>query len=158
MSAVLSEKSALHSEMYEHSYYDWLMLQARLLREGKLSDADIAHIAEELEDTGNEIEAALVSYFRQAIVHLCKLGFVHAPDTVKHWRSEIANFRAEIDERVVNRFTNEDKITPIFNRAWKSARATLQATLTPEEFKRIPDECPFSMGQVRDPLFFPNQR
>jgi hypothetical protein len=37
------------SDLYDHDFYAWANQQAALLRAGKLSDADVAHIAEEIE-------------------------------------------------------------------------------------------------------------
>ena len=40
MSAVLSERPIGQPDMHESHYYDWLMLQARLLREGRIKEAE----------------------------------------------------------------------------------------------------------------------
>jgi hypothetical protein len=40
------------SETYDRDFYAWANEQAALLRAGRLSDADIAHIAEEIESMG----------------------------------------------------------------------------------------------------------
>ena len=155
MSAVLSERPIGQPDMHESQYYDWLMLQARLLREGRIKEADLAHIAQELEDMGNELEAALVSFFRQTLVHLCKLRYFRDEQPRTHWTIEIANFRSEMDERSVNRFSNPQKIEEIFGRAWQGARQNLKAMMAPADFKRIPVACPFTLDQVRDHEFFP---
>ena len=155
MSAVLSERPIGQPDMHESQYYDWLMLQARLLREGRIKEADLAHIAQELEDMGNELEAALVSFFRQTLVHLCKLRYFSDQLPRTHWKIEIANFRSELDERSVKRFSNPQKIEEIFNRAWLGARQNLKAMMAPADFKTIPRACPFTLDQVRDHEYFP---
>lgn len=155
MSAVLTEKPVNQNYMYEHQYYDWLMLQVRLLTNGRTSDADFKHIAEELENMGNEAEAALTSFIRQAMVHLCKLEFSRDQNPANHWRVEIANFRAEIDDRIVNRFTNEAKLAEIYTKAWKKVPNILAQSLTEDEFEKLPVLCPYSMEQIRNEEFFP---
>ena len=110
MRAVLSNTSIEPSDMHAHQFHDLLMLQARLLREGKVAEADLVHIAQELEEMGNEIESALVSYFRQTLVRLCKIRYSSRMEPNNPWRAEISNFRSEIDERAFNRFTNPSKI------------------------------------------------
>ncbi len=155
MSAVLTENPVDQNYMYEHQYYDWLMLQVRLLNNGRTSDADLKHIAEELEDMGNEAEAALTSFIRQTMVHLCKLEFARDQNPTNHWRVEIANFRAEVEDRIVNRFTNEDKLSAIYAKAWKKVPSILAQSLTQDELAKIPAECPYSMDQVRNDEFFP---
>lgn len=62
MNAVLSNASIDPNDMHAHQFHDWLMLQARLLREGKVGKADLVHIAQELEEMGNEVESALVFF------------------------------------------------------------------------------------------------
>lgn len=153
--AITALRTGDQNHLYEHQYFDWLMLQVRLLKSGRVNDADLKHIAEELEDMGNEVEAALTSFVRQAMVHLCKLEFSRSQDPVSHWRVEIANFRAEIDERIVNRFTNENKLSEIYERAWRKSRPVLKQLLTQEEFSKIPAQCPYSLSQIRDDEFFP---
>lgn len=154
-SAVTTVKPVDQDYMYEHQYYDWLMHQVRLLNDGRTGDADLKHIAEELEDMGNEAEAALTSFIRQTMVHLCKLEFARDQNPANHWRVEIANFRAEVDDRIVNRFTNEAKLSAIYEKAWKKVPSILAQSLTQDELAKIPVQCPYSMDQVRNEEFFP---
>lgn len=156
MNAVLSDTSIDPNDMHAHQFHDWLMLQARLLREGKVAEADLVHIAQELEETGNEIESALVSYFRQTLVHLCKIRYASHGESTNHWRAEISNFRSEIDERAINRFSNPNKIEEIFSRAWKGARKNLKVVMAADEYKRVPRDCPFTLLQTRDANYFPD--
>ena len=155
MSAVLSNPSIDPNDMHAHQFHDWLMLHARLLREGKVAEADLVHIAQELEEMGNEIESALVSFFRQTIVHLCKIRYATKIELINHWRAEISNFRSEIDERAINRFSNPDKIEKIFGKAWQGARKNLKVVMTADEYKRVPLDCPFTLLQTRDAEYFP---
>jgi hypothetical protein len=154
-STVITVKPVDQNYMYEHQYYDWLMHQVRLLNSGRTSDADLKHIAEELEDMGNEAEAALTSFIRQTMVHLCKLEFSRDQNPANHWRVEIANFRAEVDDRIVNRFTNEAKLSAIYAKAWKKVPSILAQSLSQDEFAKIPTQCPYSIDQVRNEEFFP---
>ena len=156
MNAVLTNASIHPSELHAHYFHDWLMLQARLLREGKVGEADLDHIAQELEEMGNEIESALLSYFRQALVHLCKIRYSSNIKANNHRRAEISNFRSEIDERVINRFTNPDKITQIYDRAWIGARKNLKALMKAEDYQKVSLDCPFTLAQTRDADYFPD--
>jgi hypothetical protein len=40
------------SRLYDEDFYAWANEQAALLRSGRLTEADIAHIAEEIESMG----------------------------------------------------------------------------------------------------------
>ncbi len=50
------------SETYETDFYAWAMEQAALLRAGRLSSADIANIAEEIESIGRAEKRELVDW------------------------------------------------------------------------------------------------
>ena len=40
------------TELYEKDFYEWTVRNAWLLRDGRAAEADLAHIAEEIEDMG----------------------------------------------------------------------------------------------------------
>ena len=42
----------MSSRLYDEDFYAWANEQAALLRSGRLAEADIAHIAEEIESMG----------------------------------------------------------------------------------------------------------
>ena len=44
--------TSAHQDTYETDFYAWANTQAELLRSGKLGEADIEHIAEEIESMG----------------------------------------------------------------------------------------------------------
>ena len=45
--------------LHEQDFYAWTTQQVALLRAGRLAEADIEHIAEELEDMGSQKSKAL---------------------------------------------------------------------------------------------------
>ncbi len=49
------------STTYDTDFYAWANEQASLLRSGKLAEADIAHIAEEIESMGTPEKLELVN-------------------------------------------------------------------------------------------------
>jgi hypothetical protein len=60
---------------YEHDFYAWANEQAALLRAGELAQADIEHIAEEIESMGKTEKRELVSRLRVLMLHLLKWRF-----------------------------------------------------------------------------------
>ena len=60
---------------YDHDFYAWANEQAALLRQGKLGDADIEHIAEEIESMGRTEKRELVSRLTVLMLHLLKWRF-----------------------------------------------------------------------------------
>jgi len=55
------------SDLYDRDFYAWANEQAVLLRSGKLSDADILNIAEEIDSMGRGEKRELVSRLPEAI-------------------------------------------------------------------------------------------
>lgn len=57
---------------YEEDFYGWTQHQAAALRGGLLSELDIEHLAEEIEDLGKEQFSKLESALRLILLHLSK--------------------------------------------------------------------------------------
>ncbi len=57
---------------YEKDFYAWANEQAALLRGGKLAEADIEHIAEEIESMGKTEKRELVARLTVLLLHLLK--------------------------------------------------------------------------------------
>lgn len=146
MNAVLS---------YERDYNDWLLEQARLLREGRMSEVNGTTIAEEIEDMVTESEAALTSYIRLVLVHLCKLAYMNNRQPVRHWQREVSVFRNQIEDRILNRFTNLRKLETLHAQAWRGARRELKYVLDESDWRALPKSPPFTLDQVRDHAYFP---
>jgi hypothetical protein len=60
------------SPLYERDFYAWANEQAALLRAGKIGEADIEHIAEEIESMGRTEKRKLISRFTVLMLHLIK--------------------------------------------------------------------------------------
>lgn len=63
------------SRLYDSDFYAWADEQATLLREGKLAQADIEHIAQEIESMGKTEKRELASRLKILILHLLKWRF-----------------------------------------------------------------------------------
>jgi Domain of unknown function DUF29 len=63
------------SLLYERDFFAWRRQQAELLRAGKLADADIDHIAEEIDSMGRTEKRELVSRLSVFLLHLLKWRF-----------------------------------------------------------------------------------
>ncbi len=70
--------------LYERDFYSWTQEQAALLKEGRISSADIANIVEELETLGRSELGALVSAYKLVAHHLFKLTY--AADEMRRTR------------------------------------------------------------------------
>src|SRR5688572_30592741 len=59
-------------DLYDLDFFEWTARNAALLREGKFTEADIDHIAEELEDMGKRDRRELESRLELLLEHLLK--------------------------------------------------------------------------------------
>jgi hypothetical protein len=60
------------SPLYDRDFYAWASEQAAMARDGKLAQADIEHIAEEIESMGKTEKRELMSRLTVLILHLLK--------------------------------------------------------------------------------------
>ncbi|MFZ4406071.1 MAG: DUF29 domain-containing protein [Paracraurococcus sp.] len=90
------------ADLYERDFYAWTQDQAEMLRAWpeklRPNALDIAHLAEEIEDLGGSQRRAVKSFVRQILVHLLKTRFHPDQSPRGHWRDEIGNFRAQLDD------------------------------------------------------------
>ena len=84
-------------ELYERDFFEWAILNAELLRTGHLDEADLEHIAEEIEDMGISQKKELYSRLRVLVMHLLKWKFQPEGRAESSWRSTIRTQRAEIE-------------------------------------------------------------
>jgi Domain of unknown function DUF29 len=60
------------SPLYDRDFFAWSRQQAELLRAGKLAEADIEHIAEEIDSTGRTEKRELINRLSVLLLHLLK--------------------------------------------------------------------------------------
>lgn len=85
---------------YDLDFCSWTADQAALLRAGRLSEADLKHIAEEIEDLGKSERRTLASHVGTVIEHLMKLQASPAAAPRDSWADTIDRVRDDI-ERVL---------------------------------------------------------
>ena len=138
---------------YEIDVILWAEEQARFLREGRFSELDIEHLADEIEDVGRSEERELARRMAVLLARLLKWR-LQPEKRSKNWRTTIADQRRKIE--VALRATPSLKTTlrdPIWQEEmWLDAR-----TRAREEtgLDAMPDASPWSMDEARDPDFWP---
>jgi hypothetical protein len=134
------------SELYDRDFHAWTTEQVALLQAGKLSEADIAHIAEEIESMGRSEKRELVSRLTVLLQHLLKWRF-QPERRGPSWRVSIENTRDELVEHLADnpslRATLPDAIATAYRRARRSAAA--ETNLAEDVF---PPDCPWSFDQA----------
>jgi hypothetical protein len=82
-------------KLYDEDFLLWLEKTARLLRDGRLDELDIEHLAEEIEAMAGNQRRELESSLRVLLTHLLKWGWQHAKRS-KSWKATAATQRAEL--------------------------------------------------------------
>ena len=85
--------------LYDTDFYAWSNQQAALLRAGKLSQADIENIAEEIESMGRSEKRELVSRLTVLLLHILK--WQHQPKgRGSSWEASIKGQRLDIEQHL----------------------------------------------------------
>jgi len=139
--------------LYDRDFLQWTQCNAALLRAGRFAEADIEHVAEEIEDMGKSQHNELRNRLRVLLIHLLKCG--HAGRPSSSWIRTINTQRASIDTLLETapslRPTLSDNLDKAYRRAAHDTAREMRLTENP-----FPESCPFSLREVLDEEFIPN--
>ena len=141
------------TSLRDADFYAWSLEQAALLRAGRVGEADLAAIAEEIESMGKTEKRELVSRLAVLLLHLLKWRFQPA-GRGNSWRLSIANARDEIADLIADNPSLKSFIDEVTESAYRYARrkAAIETEL-PEE--RFPTPCPWSYAEATDVAYWP---
>lgn len=133
---------------YERDLYGWAVEQAALLRAGRLDQADVHNIAEELDDVGSEQYDKLASALRIILIHLLKWD--HQPQRrTRGWRASILVQRNHVRRVLKKNPGLKARIEEAVGEAYADARIEAAAQARLEE-RSFPARCPYSWQQIMD--------
>ena len=141
------------SPLYDQDFYAWSRQQAELLRAGELGQADIEHIAEEIESMGRTEKRELISRLEALLLHLLKWRY-QPGKRGPSWEASIRVQRYSVDDHL----DDNPSLKPLLPQALASAyrKAALEAVAEsglPEA--TFPGASPWKVEQVLDPGFWP---
>ena len=139
--------------LHDSDFYAWSLEQAALLRAGRVQEADLAAIAEEIESMGKTEKRELVSRLTVLLLHLLKWERRPA-GRGNSWRLSIANARDEIADLLDDNPSLKTVLDEVTASACRYARrkAAIETDMAEEVF---PAQCPWSFAQARDAGFWP---
>jgi hypothetical protein len=142
-----------NSYLYEQDFYAWANEQAALLRAGRLSEADIAHIAEEIESMGKSEKRELVSRLTILLLHLLKWRF-QPGRRGKSWEVSIRIQRDAVIDHLQDNPSLQAQLAEASARAYRNARlqAIAETGLAEEVFPVI---CSWSFDEMTNDQFWP---
>jgi hypothetical protein len=142
-----------NSQLYDRDFYAWATEQAGLLRAGRLSEADIGHIAEEIESMGKTEKRELISRLTILLLHLLKWQFQPSHRGAS-WRASINNARDDIADHLEDNPSLKAQLGPIMLSAYRRA-ARQAAAETGFAENLFPTSCPWTFSQTTNPEFWP---
>ena len=144
----------MSNTLYERDFYAWANEQAALLRAGKLGDADIGNIAEEIESMGRSEKRELESRFTVLLSHLLKWQF-QPERRGKSWRVTIEQQRRQLAKHLRENPSLKSAVGETVLSAYEDARieAEKETDLDREVF---PLDCPYTLDQLMDLTFLPD--
>ncbi len=141
-------------ELYELDFFEWTLRNAELLRSSQFDEADVSHIAEEIEDMGKRDQRELESRLEVLLRHLLKWR-LQPKRRSRSWRLTINTQRRRM-VRLLRKMPSlrrylADSLPEIYADA---VGATIDETGLPGDC--FPRACPFSTDQILDTDFFPD--
>jgi hypothetical protein len=141
--------------LYERDFYAWANDQAQLLRAGRLSEADIDHIAEEIESMGKTEKRELVSRLKVLFMHMLKWQFQPTGHSTS-WRLTIEEQRSEVIDHLGDNPSLKAKLPETMASAYGTA-ILAAARETGLDRATFPQVCPWSFDQIVNPDFWPDR-
>ncbi|KAB0240146.1 DUF29 domain-containing protein [Microcystis aeruginosa EAWAG127a] len=139
--------------LYEIDDSLWLAKTIELLNNKRYDALDVQNLIEELEDLENEKKFRVASLLEQIIRHCLLLQFWQDERTHNrsHWRSEIVNFKNQIDNYLTTNLRNylTQELPLIYQKALNYVREKTDNQV------RFPGKCPYSLENLIAPDWLP---
>jgi hypothetical protein len=144
---------AVTNTLYNQDFYAWANEQASLLRAGKLDQADVENIAEEIESMGRSEKRELVNRLTVLLLHLLKWQFQPGLRG-NSWRSSIDEQRYQVADHLDDNPSLTSRLEESFRSAYRVAR--IQAGReTGLDRSTFPVTCPYPFEEAMAPDFWP---
>ena len=143
----------MSNSLYDRDFYAWANEQAALLRAGRLTEADIGNIAEEIDSIGRGEKRELINRLAVLLSHLLTWQFQPA-FRGNSWRLTIEEQRNRVDDHLGDNPTLKSQLDQALRTAYRSAanEASIETGFARGAF---PTECPYSYEQIMNPDFWP---
>ena len=149
----MQDTSPKTPSLYDADFYAWANQQAALLRAGRINEADIANIAEEIESMGRSEKRELISRLAVLLMHLLKWQFQPGMRS-RSWRLTIRTQRRSLKRHLRDNPSLKSQLHEAMTDAFGDATivAEQETGLEPDIF---PAECPWSYDEIIDDTFWP---
>src|SRR4029077_12450499 len=109
---------AVKNSLYDRDFYAWANEQAALLRAGRLAEADLENIAEEIESMGRSERRELINRLTVLLLHLLKWQFQPGLRG-NSWRLSIEEQRYRLEDHLNDNPSLKAQITLAIRDAYR---------------------------------------
>jgi glutamine synthetase adenylyltransferase len=141
------------AELYDTDFAQWAQQNAELLRSGRFSEADLEHIAEEIEDLGKRERQSLRNRLIRLIEHLLKWQF-QPERRGGSWRRTIIVQRQAILDLLEENPSFRPTLSEVVEKAYIRA-VNVVSEVTKASASDFPKRCPYTIPQLLDAKFLP---
>ena len=134
------------SDLYHRDFHAWANEQVSLPRMGKLSDADVGNIAEEIATLGRHEKRELAGRLTVLLHRLLEWRF-QPQRRSRSWEVSIANTRDELVDHLADNPSLKALLPEAMTTAYRRARRTASNKTGLLE-SALPDECPWTFDQA----------
>ncbi len=140
--------------LYDTDFALWAEQTAQMLKGGLISDVDLKHLVEEVEDLSGRERDALYSNLKIVLLHLLKWEFQRHKQT-NSWRASVVEHRQRIKRQVKKSPSLKPYPEEILSECYTEARelASVETELPLDTF---PAECPYAIAIILNPDFLPD--
>ena len=144
-----------NSNLYERDFYAWANEQAALLRSGRLSEADIEHVAEEIESMGKAEKRELANRLTVLLLHLLKWQYQPGRRGAS-WQATIRVQRRDLAVHMTDNPSLKAILPQTIDQAYGNAviEAGAETGLLESAF---PTVCPWTYDQITNQNFWPGE-
>lgn len=140
--------------LHDRDFYAWTQQQAQLLRAGRLDEADLENLIEEIEMMGASERRELVNRLAGLLAHLLK--WQHQPNLRgRRWQLTIKEQRRQLERHLRDNPSLAYRLAEFVADAYVDA-VLLAARETGLEENAFPATCPYSETEILSPDFLPD--
>ena len=142
--------------LYDTDYQLWLEQTVAQLKARDFSSLDLENLIEEIESLGRSQKNAVSSCLMRLCEHLLKIKYweTERETCLRGWRSEVRNFRLQIQEDLEASPSLKSFLELVFIKQYKNGRK-LFLDASDLSGKLIPEEPEFTLEQALDEDWLP---
>lgn len=146
---------AMTAPLYRTDFYAWTKTQAALLQAEEFENLDLPNLIEELEAMGTSQRNEVISRLKVLLMHLLKWQF-QADHRSRSWRNTINVQRWDLEAVLEDNPSLRRELPECIAKAYPRARreAIQETGLLRSPW---PDTCPWTIEQILDETWLPEQ-